>query len=125
MNESDVLGRYQWSYRLLLLFAPDPDHESYVTQKTLLESEAAAFEERDLLIFDLFQVAGRVGPQALSPQAISNLRKRYVDPDDDFVLLLIGKDGTVKLRRNEACSPAELYTLIDAMPMRQREIEQG
>ncbi|NJL13025.1 MAG: DUF4174 domain-containing protein [Microscillaceae bacterium] len=40
-----------------------------------------------------------------------------------FTLLLIGKDGGEKLRSPEALPPSQLFALIDAMPMRRREIE--
>ncbi len=38
-----------------------------------------------------------------------------------FKVLLIGKDGGVKLRTQTPVTPLELYQLIDAMPMRRRE----
>ena len=39
-------------------------------------------------------------------------------------VLLIGKDGGVKLRSTEPVSTDELFALIDSMPMRRREMEE-
>jgi hypothetical protein len=38
-----------------------------------------------------------------------------------FAVRLIGKDGSVKLSSETATSMTEIYSLIDSMPMRQRE----
>ena len=38
-----------------------------------------------------------------------------------FALRMIGKDGSVKLSSGSATSMAEIYALIDTMPMRRRE----
>ena len=40
-----------------------------------------------------------------------------------FVVLLVGKDGTVKLSKNTIVPMDDIYALIDKMPMRQREIQ--
>lgn len=37
-------------------------------------------------------------------------------------IILLGKDGGVKLRRGSMAEPAELHALIDKMPMRQAEM---
>ena len=38
--------------------------------------------------------------------------------------MLIGKDGGVKLRQEEPISVADLFALIDSMPMRKQEMGQ-
>jgi hypothetical protein len=39
-----------------------------------------------------------------------------------FTVVLIGKDGSEKFRSHEPVGPAQLFALIDAMPMRQAEL---
>jgi hypothetical protein len=39
-------------------------------------------------------------------------------------VLLIGKDGGVKLRAEEPLPAAEFFALIDTMPMRRREMRE-
>ena len=41
-----------------------------------------------------------------------------------FAALLVGKDGAVKHRSAEPVEPGELYALVDAMPMRRREMRE-
>ena len=41
-----------------------------------------------------------------------------------FRVVLIGKDGGVKLRQEEPISVADLFALIDSMPMRKQEMRQ-
>ncbi len=44
------------------------------------------------------------------------------DPQSgEFAAELVGKDGTVKLNVHEPISSAELFAIIDAMPMRAAE----
>ena len=40
-------------------------------------------------------------------------------------MVLVGKDGRVKRRRDEPMPPEELWAIIDAMPMRQDEMRRG
>lgn len=44
--------------------------------------------------------------------------------EDDFVVLLVGRDGGVKHRYPEPTGPDELFGRIDEMPMRQREVRE-
>jgi len=39
-------------------------------------------------------------------------------------VVLVGKDGGEKLRRGAAVDIDEIFSVIDAMPMRQREMEE-
>ena len=41
---------------------------------------------------------------------------------DRFGVVLVGKDTGVKLRSSEIVTPPALFSLIDAMPMRQAEL---
>lgn len=41
-----------------------------------------------------------------------------------FAAVLVGKDGTVKLRSDEPVPAEELFDLVDAMPMRRREMRE-
>ena len=40
-------------------------------------------------------------------------------------MILVGKDGTEKLRAHHVVSAQALFALIDAMPMRQREMREA
>ena len=47
-----------------------------------------------------------------------------VDASGDSGKLLVGKDGGIKERRTEKFEIEELFAIIDAMPMRIREMHE-
>jgi len=63
-----------------------------------------------------------ISGQALTDEQQLFLRREFKVPVDDFAFILIGKDGTVKLRSGEIILCADLFALIDSMPMRKEEI---
>ena len=57
----------------------------------------------------------------LNNEQQSFLRKKF-NVVNDFVFILIGKDGTVKLRVEKPVSSDGLFSLIGSMPMRKEEM---
>jgi hypothetical protein len=99
--------------RLVLIFTPSTEDETYARQLSLLEGQEAAFEDRDLLTITF--------PEDGSDDSASARRRFGIEPDD-FATILVGKDGGEKFRSGEPVRPEELFGLIDAMPMRRREM---
>jgi hypothetical protein len=99
--------------RRLLVFAPSADHEAYARQLGLLEGREAGCEDRDLLAEPLFEDGSDESAAA---------RSRFRVEGGAFVAVLVGRDGGEKFRSAEPVPPEKLFDLIDAMPMRQREI---
>jgi hypothetical protein len=104
------LGRH----RILLSFALQPDHPELRHQRHLIRGTSAdEMQDRDLVSIEVIGAA-------------PTLRSRYdVPADTPFQLLLLGKDTGVKLRRDEAAPMPQVYGLIDAMPMRRREMRES
>lgn len=94
--------------RRLLIFAA-PEAPALMTQRDLLAASSQDVRERDLAVSE---VTGSGATAAAD-------RKRYKVARDTFAVLLIGKDGGVKLRSTEPVPPDRLFATIDAMPMRQ------
>lgn len=90
------LGRYRWRQRVLVLSAPDAQDARLVAMRRGLRAQACGVAERDLVVLEIVGGAG-------------------------FVVRLVGKDGGDKLRREAPVPVEEIFTLIDAMPMRQDE----
>jgi hypothetical protein len=57
------------------------------------------------------------------PPAVA-LREEYKVNPAHFTLVLVGKDGSEKYRASHAQAPAVLFQIIDAMPMRQSEVQE-
>lgn len=115
------LEQFQWKNRVLLIFA-DRDNSRAARQENQLLSDRPALEERDMIIL---KVSGNmVHPVfgAAEPIDPSRLRDDLDAPDaGDFHAVLVGKDGTVKLKVSEPVSNGELFAIIDSMPMRAAE----
>jgi hypothetical protein len=63
--------------------------------------------------------------QAIGADQSQRLMKQYAIDEDAFTVVLIGKDGTEKLRVNDAPDLQTIYAAIDGMPMRNREAVGG
>lgn len=101
--------------RLLLVFAPSVSEPRYEEQRRLLEGHEAGLEDRGLLFIPVFEGES----EADAP------RERYGVSYGRFEAVLVGKDGGEKFRSAEPVTPEELFELIDAMPMRRREMSEG
>jgi len=117
------LKRYMWKNRLLLVFAPSEDDTRYRALRRELERQEHELVDRDLLIFHILESGeSRLGDSLIDHQSAASLRNRFSVNPGQFIVVLIGKDGGEKLRRGREVDIAEIFSLIDSMPMRQREI---
>ena len=117
------LDSLRWKNRVLVLFSPSESDPLFQLQKQGLASSAQAVLDRELMILEIVeQGQGRAGNQPLSEKAVQDIRKRLGVETGPFQVLLIGKDGGVKLRSREPVSTKDLFGLIDSMPMRQQEM---
>ena len=74
-------------------------------------TSGGALRARDMVLF---------GDAA--PERQGALRARFAP--EGFLLVLIGKDGGGKLATEEVTPNEALFALVDAMPMRRREMRQ-
>jgi Domain of unknown function (DUF4174) len=119
-----ALDRYRWQNRILLVFTPDADSALYRRQQEMLLVAERGLNERDMvIIFVIRDTVSTKGRPAAAVAAV-DLRDAYGVLPHEFRVVLIGKDGDVKLRQEEPISMADLFALIDAMPMRKQEIGQ-
>ena len=82
--------------------------------------------ERDLLRGDLLEDGtGGFDGASVAPGEAAATRDRFGVAPDNLTVLLVGKDGTVKHRSSEPVDPEEIFSLVDAMPMRRREMRDG
>jgi len=116
------LDTLRWKNRILVLFSPTESDPSFQSQKQGLSSSAEGVLDRDLVILEIIeQGQSRAGNQLLSEKSVQEIRKRLGVQRGSFQVLLIGKDGGVKLRSREPVSTKDLFGLIDSMPMRRQE----
>lgn len=118
------LDSLRWKNRVLVILSPTESDLSFQLQKEELASSSEGVLERDLMILEILEHGeSRVGNQILSGKSVQAIRKRLGVQTGPFQVLLIGKDGGVKLRSQEPVSMKDLFGLIDSMPMRRQETE--
>ena len=77
----------------------------------LFRQAEAALRERDIVVLS-----------DLDPKNPGPIRQTF--SPGGFKLVLVGKDGGVKLEKDAVLQPEELFAVIDRMPMRQREMSE-
>ena len=117
---------FQWDNRLLLVFtrpgAPG-GLEGRVVDR--LKEQEAELEERDMLFF-IIPPSGNAVRSNWKHAGEFNydaIREKYNPAGEQFTVIVVGKDSGIKYRREDQFDLAEIYTLIDGMPMRQRELK--
>ena len=119
------LKAYQWKNRLLILFAPSEKDLIYQSFKEQLQRRAQEVQERDLLIFHVLETEeNRLANLPLNKEQGISLRKKFSIMPGQLIVILIGKDGEAKLRGELPLELSEIFSVIDAMPMRQREMRE-
>ncbi len=130
-DKTTALGLVNWAYyrgrhRMLIIMAPNREHTAYTQVAQSLEGQDATLKDYDLRVVELFNDHnGTMEGTPLSPVATQGARKYFRldnEPEDTFLMLLVGKDGQVKHQASEAVPLSALYEMIDAMPGRQAEV---
>ena len=95
------------NHRIILIFG---NNTTLVQrQLVLLQKDSSGLAERDLIV------------KQVKPG--DDLYVSYqIKPDEPFTIILIGKDGGEKYRSVNMLTTNHIFTIIDAMPMRQAEM---
>ena len=97
--------------REILIFGNE-EHSSLVQQQlALFDKEVVGMKDRDIII------------TVIAKENLLN--KKYHIKEGSFTVILLGKDGTEKFRTEEILLPQKLFAIIDAMPMRQAEMNKN
>ncbi len=110
VTEKTNLATFSWTHRPLVIFANSPNDVNFRLQLKILSNNSDALTERDIVVLT-----------DSDPEQQSSLRKQL--RPRGFTLILIGKDGQVKLRKPFPWKVRELTRIVDKMPIRLQEIE--
>ncbi|APX10985.1 DUF4174 domain-containing protein [Tateyamaria omphalii] len=105
------LSELVWEKRPIIVFADSPNDPNFGQQMEFLEARAEDLAERDVVVLT-----------DTDPSVDSDLRLQF--RPRGFMLVLVGKDGGVKLRKPFPWDVREITRSIDKMPIRQREIRE-
>ncbi|SHE48724.1 protein of unknown function [Litoreibacter ascidiaceicola] len=103
------LSDFLWLRRAVVVFADTPADPRFTRQIELLEARPDPLIDRDVVIL--------IDSDPKNPSEIRNtLRPR------GFMMVLIGKDGEVELRKPSPWDVREITRAIDKMPLRLQEL---
>ncbi len=123
---NSLLESHLWEDRVVMLFAEDETNDDYIQQREALKDAQSALQERDIVVYDIVRYSHAKQDNAILPHVSAttffDAFKNETD-NSDFTLLLIGKDGEIKRTEHDYTAPNSLFSQIDAMPMRQREMK--
>ncbi|MBN3583694.1 DUF4174 domain-containing protein [Algoriphagus aestuarii] len=120
---SQQLTSYQWKNRLVLIHTVNSQNPLFNKQVLELENHLKGLEERRIVVFKFLPGLYQKGfDDASSWEKFQENQGKYGRTETDFEIILVGLDGSVKLRKNDILSAEDLFKTIDQMPMRQSEI---
>lgn len=111
-----TLRESRWQKRVLLVAAPNATQVDFRQQQALLAAAKTQLNNRDFMVVNLFYDQLTAADQQFLAQ------KTSIRPPT-FAVVLIGKDGDVKEKSTQVITPAALFSIVDKMPMRRKEIQ--
>ena len=106
------LSDFLWVNRPIVVLADSPEDPRFMEQMRLLNKRLPELKDRDVVVIT-----------DTDPSAETKLRQKL--RPRGFMLVLIGKDGGIKLRKPFPWNVREISRVIDKMPMRQQEMRTG
>ena len=109
VTEETTVDGYLWMKRPVIVFANTDLDVNFQTQMKSMRQGAEELAARDVVVL-----------VDANPAEETALRKKF--RPRGFAVLLMGKDGQIKLRKPFPWDARELSRSIDKMPMRQQEM---
>ena len=119
-HSQHLLSDYIWKYRVIAYTLSTNETATFAEQLVRLEAEII---ERDVRFVALDQIvsSSKALHLDLSPSEKQRLYRSLKPSGNGTELILIGKDGGIKLRENQS-ELTPFFAIIDQMPMRRSEI---
>jgi hypothetical protein len=116
------LSDYLWQRRPLLLFAPSESDPRLVETMRRIEASRCDFMDRDIVLGRIVtEGTSTLDGHVVDTEQVRQLVSEFGIGSDSFTVVLIGKDGSEKLRVANVPDLQAIYAVIDGMPMRARE----
>jgi hypothetical protein len=114
-----MLAERQYRRRIILLYGRDDAQHFLLQQQQTLKAAQPDLDDRQTDVIVL------VASELQEPDRQFLMGSAFrLNPANDFQGWLIGKDGGVKQQFTRPVDPADLFRLVDSMPMRKRERSQ-
>ncbi len=120
---SNVLERYAWEKRQLIVFTPDQNFPEYIKLNQLIDQHTFELDDRNLHIWHVIKNNDVMLAKTLIDDFTNQeIRDTFKVEADEFRIILIGYDQEEKLRL-EYSDFENIFFTIDQMPMRIQEIQ--
>ena len=117
------LEKVLWKNRIVISFMPAIESSHSNAQSKNYEKETEKWAERGLLFLEINpDLKVKINGQLTNEVDASEFVKIFPSNPEEYLVVLIGKDGSEKHRSFKAIPNSLLFEIIDAMPMRQTEI---
>lgn len=120
-NFSQIIDKHQFNNRLLLIYTTDKIDATFKNQIQDIQQNLNGLKERNLIVY----IFTKDTYQLLSDDKIFKIEKNnpFKKESSSFKLKLIGLDGGVKYTTTNFTPTIKIFEIIDAMPMRIRELK--
>jgi len=115
-----TLEDLKWKNRVVLVF-PANGGEDITFSDSLLHE----IDERKIVYFVYGDSIKSNLKRSFSPAYLEQVRSKYQLGYKDDTYVLMGLDGGVKLRKDEALDWTLIFSTIDSMPMRKSEMRRN
>ncbi len=125
---TETLDRLKGDKRPLLLFSKSRSDAGLGKQIDLLRDFRPEMRARSVIVLHTSgneETRAAIGYTSIDRGTARALRQRFAPEPRGLTVILVGKDGTEKARWQRIVSPDEIFKTIDAMPMRQREMQES
>lgn len=124
-NQENPLKSLQWKNRVVIIYSNQSNDVDYQNQFALLKEQEEELVERDVIVLSVFEEGRKAGGASLAKGWGKPIYEQYFSSDNNFQLILIGKDGGLKFKNSQITNIQELIEVIDRMPMRKAEMKKN
>lgn len=116
----DSLSELTWKKRVIIVFGNESDRR-ISRQMEILTDQRSELDERDIVVIGVTDNEAKTFFGSVSQLDAVALRQEADIKRGSFQVVLVGKDGGIKLRSDKVISNADMFDVIDRMPMRRAE----
>lgn len=110
-TSAQKLDQYRWSNRVVILVGASTQETEMKRQRKRFLEQKEQMKERDIILLE----------KSPDSEALTALI-----PDKNFTgVLLVGKDGGLKMKKSFPVEPEIVFNLVDSMPMRKAEMRRN
>lgn len=118
---SQNMENHLWKHRVLLIYSVDEKSQEHENQLTILKEHKEKLLDRKIVIYSFTEKKYSFNFENKWKNS-EILYSKFNPKNEPFAVILIGLDGEIKLEQPTILPTEKLFTIIDGMPIRKREI---